>query len=87
MSNEIVFYHNPQSRGRTVHWMLEEVGVPYETVLLDYGSTMKGADYLAVNPMGKVPAIKHGAYRRTIQGKTRAVAPSGGSCKDRRRIL
>jgi glutathione S-transferase len=29
-------------------------------VLLDYGTTMKGADYLAVNPMGKVPAIRHG---------------------------
>ena len=40
--------------------MLEEVGEPYETVLLDYGTTMKGADYLAVNPMGKVPAIRHG---------------------------
>jgi glutathione S-transferase len=40
--------------------MLEELGEPYETVLLDYGTTMKSADYLAINPMGKVPAIKHG---------------------------
>ena len=39
--------------------MLEEVGAPYETVLLDY-SSMKSADYRAVNPMGKVPAIRHG---------------------------
>jgi len=57
---DLVFYTNPMSRGRIVRWMLEEVGEPYETVLLDYGTTMKGADYLAVNPMGKVPAIKHG---------------------------
>jgi glutathione S-transferase len=40
-------------------WMLEEVGHPYRTEVLQYGTTMKGADYLAVNPMGKVPAIRH----------------------------
>lgn len=40
--------------------MLEEVGQPYEQVLLDYGTTMKDPEYLAINPMGKVPAIKHG---------------------------
>ncbi|HEX6218181.1 MAG TPA: glutathione S-transferase family protein [Sphingomicrobium sp.] len=56
---ELVFYTNPMSRGRIVRWMLEEVGEPYETEILDYASTMKGADYLAVNPMGKVPAIRH----------------------------
>jgi glutathione S-transferase len=39
--------------------MLEEVGEPYEQVLLDYGTTMKAPAYLAVNPMGKVPAIEH----------------------------
>jgi glutathione S-transferase len=48
------------SRGRIVRWMLEEVGEPYDTVILDYGTTMKGPDYLAINPMGKVPAIRHG---------------------------
>jgi glutathione S-transferase len=56
----LTFYTNPMSRGRIVRWMLEEVGQPYETVLLDYGTTMKAPDYLAVNPMGKVPAITHG---------------------------
>ncbi len=60
MPETLTFYTNPMSRGRIVRWMLEEVGEPYETVLLDYGTTMKGADYLAVNPMGKVPAILHG---------------------------
>lgn len=56
---EIVFYTNPMSRGRIARWMLEEVGRPYRTVALDYGTTMKSPDYLAINPMGKVPAITH----------------------------
>ncbi|WP_419826065.1 glutathione S-transferase family protein [Sphingomonas sp.] len=57
--SDLVLYTHPMSRGRTARWMLEEVGVPYETVLLDYGTTMKAPDYLAINPMGKVPAIVH----------------------------
>jgi glutathione S-transferase len=57
---EITFYTNPMSRGQIASWMLEEVGEPYEQVLLEYGTTMKAADYLAINPMGKVPAIRHG---------------------------
>ncbi len=56
---ELTFYTNPMSRGQIARWMLEEVGVDYEQVLLDYGGSMKGADYLAINPMGKVPAIVH----------------------------
>lgn len=60
MTEALTFYTNPMSRGRIARWMLEEVGEPYETVVLDYGTTMKGADYLAINPMGKVPAIRHG---------------------------
>jgi len=59
MAGDLVFYTNPQSRGRIVRWMLEEVGVPYETRVLGYADTMKGDEYLAVNPMGKVPAIVH----------------------------
>jgi glutathione S-transferase len=59
MSEEIVFYTNPMSRGRIVRWMLEEVGQPYRTEVLDYGTTMKAPAYLAINPMGKVPAIRH----------------------------
>lgn len=58
MTDEIVFYTNPMSRGRIVRWMLEEVGQPYRTVVVDYAA-MKAADYLAINPMGKVPAIIH----------------------------
>jgi glutathione S-transferase len=61
MTDELVFYTNPMSRGRIVRWMLEEVGTPYGTEILDFGTTMKAPDYLAINPMGKVPAIRHGA--------------------------
>lgn len=59
MPADLIFYTNPQSRGQIVRWMLEEVGAPYDTVLLDYGTTMKGAEYLAINPMGKVPGLAH----------------------------
>jgi glutathione S-transferase len=60
MADELVFYTNPQSRGRMVRWMLEEVGQPYRTEVLDYATTMKAPAYLAINPMGKVPALAHG---------------------------
>lgn len=60
MADDLIFYTNPMSRGRMVRWMLEEVGAPYETRILSYGADMKSAEFLAVNPMGKVPAIVHG---------------------------
>jgi glutathione S-transferase len=60
MAEELVFYTNPMSRGRIVRWMLEEVGAPYRTELLMWGPAMKAPEYLAINPMGKVPAITHG---------------------------
>jgi glutathione S-transferase len=60
MTDELVFYTHPQSRGRIARWMLEEIGRPYRTELLEYGTTMKAPAYLAINPMGKVPAIRHG---------------------------
>ena len=56
---DLIFYTNPMSRGQTVRWMLEEVGQPYDTEILDSASTMQAEPYLAVDPMGKVPAIKH----------------------------
>lgn len=55
----LTLYTNPQSRGRIARWMLEEVGRPYETVVLGYADSMKAEDYRAVNPMMKVPAIVH----------------------------
>ena len=55
---DLIFYHNPQSRGRIVRWMLEEVGQPYETEIIPYDQ-LKSERYLAIHPLGKVPAIKH----------------------------
>ncbi len=60
MADELVLYTNPMSRGRIARWMLEEIGQPYSTEVLDYASTMKAPAYLAINPMGKVPALRHG---------------------------
>ncbi|MBV2147081.1 glutathione S-transferase family protein [Sphingobium sp. AS12] len=59
MPDTLTLYTNPMSRGQIARWMLEEVGSPYGTVVLDYATTMKAPDYLAINPMGKVPAIVH----------------------------
>ena len=58
---DITLYHAAPSRSSIVLWMLEEIGVPYEIHLLSLqdGDNRK-PDYLAVNPMGKVPALRHG---------------------------
>jgi glutathione S-transferase len=60
MDGELVFYTNPMSRGRMVRWMLEEIGQPYRTEIVEYGPPMKSAPYTDINPMGKVPALSHG---------------------------
>ncbi|MGM0769153.1 MAG: glutathione S-transferase family protein [Pseudomonadota bacterium] len=58
--SEITLYSHPMSRGRVVRWMLEELEVPYHLEVLEFGPAMKTPDYLALNPMGKVPVIRHG---------------------------
>ncbi|MBX3251422.1 MAG: glutathione S-transferase family protein [Myxococcales bacterium] len=60
MSDELVFYTNPMSRGRIARWMLEEVGVPYRTEVVSYGAEMRTPEYLAKNPMAKVPTLARG---------------------------
>jgi glutathione S-transferase len=88
MTDELVFYTHPRSRGRVARWMLEEIGHPYRTELLEYGTTMKAPAYLAINPMGKVPAIRHGdtvvteaaaicAYLADAFPETRLAPPPG----------
>jgi glutathione S-transferase len=59
MADELVLYTNPMSRGRIARWMLEEVGQPYRAEILEFAG-MKSPEYLAINPMGKVPALRHG---------------------------
>jgi glutathione S-transferase len=60
MDDEVLLYYNPMSRARTAHWILEEAAAPYrlELVRLDKHEH-KAAAYLAVNPMGKLPALVH----------------------------
>src|ERR1700729_1872693 len=59
MADELVLYTNPMSRGRIARWMLEEVRQPYTAEILEFAS-MNSPEYLAINPMGKVPAVRHG---------------------------
>jgi glutathione S-transferase len=69
---DITFYTNPMSRGRIVHWLLEELGASYDTKILDLDKgDHKKPEYLKINPMGKVPAIVH---RGTV------VTESGAIC-------
>jgi glutathione S-transferase len=56
---DLTLYTHPWSRGQIARWMLEETGQPYRQVILDFGTTMKAPDYLALNPMGKVPTVVH----------------------------
>jgi glutathione S-transferase len=60
--SKIDFYTNPMSRGQIARWALHEVGAEYEQHILEYGTTMKSPEYLAINPMGKVPAIVHNGH-------------------------
>lgn len=60
MADDLVLFTHPMSRGRIARWMMEEVGRPYQTEVLDFGPPMKTEAYRSINPMGKVPAIRHG---------------------------
>lgn len=70
MSGDLIFFTNPMSRGRIVRWMLEEIGAPYTTEIVFYGDAMKSSGYRAINPMGKVPALRHG---ETVVTETAAI--------------
>ncbi|NKN36556.1 glutathione S-transferase family protein [Agrobacterium sp. a22-2] len=60
MTESLVLYTNPMSRGRIARWMIEEVGVPYRAEIVPFGPPMKSANYRHLNPMGKVPMVRHG---------------------------
>lgn len=58
---KLTLYHGSPSRSSIVLWMLEEVGEPYDVHLLSFEKGENRApEYLAINPMGKVPALRHG---------------------------
>jgi glutathione S-transferase len=58
--SKLTLYHAAPSRSSTTLWMLEEVGEPYELIVLDLKKgDQRKPDHLAINPMGKVPALVH----------------------------
>ena len=57
---ELVLYTNPRSRGRVARWMLEELGQPYQAEVVAYGPALRAPAFLALNPMGKLPVLRHG---------------------------
>lgn len=59
MNTQLRFYTHPMSRARITRWMLEETGLPYEEVVLEFGAGTKSPEFLTINPMGKVPALVH----------------------------
>ena len=60
MSTDLMLYTNPMSRGRIARWMLEETGASYDVEVLSFDHSIRSDAYRAVNPMAKVPAIRHG---------------------------
>lgn len=64
----VTFFHSPNTRSTGALALLEEIGAPYEmTVLNMKAGETRGPDYLSVNPMGKVPAVRHGDAMITEQ--------------------
>lgn len=60
MADEITLYYNPRSRAQMAKLILDEIGAPYRTVTLDLEKgEQKSAEFLAINPMGKLPTIVH----------------------------
>lgn len=70
MADDLLLFTNPMSRGRIARWMLEEVGAPYRAEIVAYGPPMKTGEFLTLNPMGKVPVLRHGA---TVVTETPAI--------------
>jgi glutathione S-transferase len=61
MDRTVTFFHSPNTRSAGVLALLEEIGAPYELALVDMkAGRQREPEYLAINPMGKVPAIRHG---------------------------
>jgi glutathione S-transferase len=66
---KLTFYHSPNTRSTGVRTLLEELGAPHELKALNFAAgEQRQAAYLAINPMGKVPAIVHGGALVTEQG-------------------
>ncbi|MGY3442215.1 glutathione S-transferase family protein [Bradyrhizobium sp. USDA 4473] len=59
--DRVTLYYSPQSRATGTRVLLEELGAPYDLHILNMkAAEQRKAAYLAINPLGKVPAIRHG---------------------------
>ena len=64
--SDLVLYTHPRSRGRIAHWMVEEAGQPHHIQWMAFvpGTSdqlgTRDAEFLALNPMGKLPVLRHG---------------------------
>ena len=68
-SRKVTLFHSPNTRSTGTRILLEELGADYELRVLDMkAGEQRKPEYLAVNPMGKVPAIRHGDALVTEQG-------------------
>jgi glutathione S-transferase len=67
-NRRVTFFHSPNTRSTGTHILLEELHAEYDMRVLDMKAhEQRGPDYLAINPMGKVPALKHGEALVTEQ--------------------
>jgi glutathione S-transferase len=55
----LVFYYSPMSTAVITHWALEELGIPYEKVKVDFATDTKKPEFLKLNPNGAVPVVVH----------------------------
>ena len=78
-STPLTLYYAPRTRSFTALWLLEELGVPYALESFDLnGGRNQEPDYLALNPMGKVPLVVHG--QRAISAAPSPIASSFFAC-------
>ena len=70
MADELIFYTNPQSRGLTTHWMLEEIGCPYRMEVKAYGPYFLGGTPTALPPSTPAEQLALGGTLRTLSAHT-----------------
>ena len=65
---QVTLFHSPNTRSSGVLTLLEEIGAPYELHVLNMkAGEQRRPEYLAISPMGKVPALRHGGALVTEQ--------------------
>lgn len=91
MSDNLIFYHAPRTRASGVLTLLEELDTPYDLRVLNFQlGEQRKPEYLAVNPLGKVPAIVHNGALDRARGdlhlSCRRISAKRSRAADRRRV-